>query len=180
MPSTCTVNAGLSLSLTLQLANLAKTLKAGEVSKLTVNGFDLSKMADLKAGLTGFKSFLAPGATVEIWSLVQIPDAELAALGRQVNATVRNVVTPSSGIGGLGLFGLPGMTGTSAQFQQDAQNAQAIMTQIQQDAQKQQMERWKIIQDTQTKIFEIQQDVTVNKAKSSDKAYQRWNEYIRG
>ncbi|HZS45009.1 MAG TPA: hypothetical protein VFC63_07900 [Blastocatellia bacterium] len=30
-------------------------------------------------------------------------------------------------------------------------------------------ERWKILQDTQTKIFEIQQDVTVTQAKAQDK-----------
>ena len=49
------------------------------------------------------------------------------------------------------------------------QNAQTIYTQIQADNQKQAMQRWKILQDTQTKIFEIQQDVTTNKAKTQDK-----------
>ena len=63
--------------------------------------------------------------------------------------------------------------------QNDFQNAQTIATQIQSDAQKQQMERWKILQDTQTKIFEIQQDVTANKAQTQDKAYKKWDEYIR-
>ena len=58
-------------------------------------------------------------------------------------------------------------------------NAQTIYTQIQADNQKQAMERWKILQDTQTKIFEIQQDVTANKAKTQDKAFQQWDQYIR-
>ena len=62
----------------------------------------------------------------------------------------------------------------------DLQNAMTIATQIQADAQKQQMQRWKILQDTQTKIFEIQQDVTVNKAKTQDKLFDKWDEYIRG
>jgi hypothetical protein len=61
----------------------------------------------------------------------------------------------------------------------DFQNAMTISTQMQADAQKQQMERWKILQDTQTKIFEIQQDVTVNKARTQDKMYNKWDEYIR-
>lgn len=61
----------------------------------------------------------------------------------------------------------------------DTQQAQTIYTQIGADAQKQQMERWKILQDTQTKIFEIQQDVTVNKAKTQDKMFNKWDEYIR-
>lgn len=61
----------------------------------------------------------------------------------------------------------------------DFNNAQTIATQMAADAQKQQMERWKILQDTQTKIFEIQQDVTANKAQTQDKAFKKWDEYIR-
>jgi vacuolar-type H+-ATPase subunit H len=77
---------------------------------------------------------------------------------------------------------IPGYANASAQFQMqmsDYQQAQTIQTQIASDAQKQQMERWKILHDTQTKIFEIQQDVTVNKAKTQDKMYNKWDEYIR-
>ncbi len=61
----------------------------------------------------------------------------------------------------------------------DHQQAQTIGVQIAADAQKQNMQRWQILQDTQTKIQEIQQDVTVNKAKSSDKMFGKWDEYIR-
>lgn len=45
-------------------------------------------------------------------------------------------------------------------------------------SQKATIDRWRILQDTQTKIFEIQQDVTVNKAKVADKAYQEMQRYI--
>lgn len=62
----------------------------------------------------------------------------------------------------------------------DKQQEQTIYTQIAADAQKQRMERWKIMQDLQTKIFEITQDVTVNKAKTADKAFQAMDGYIRG
>lgn len=75
-----------------------------------------------------------------------------------------------------------GQANSVAQFQMfmsDFQQSQTIQTQIAADAQKQQMERWKILQDTQTKIFEIQQDVTVNKAKTQDKMFNKWDEYIR-
>lgn len=61
----------------------------------------------------------------------------------------------------------------------DMQQAQTIYTQIAADAQKQRAERWKIMQDTQTKIFEITQDVTVNKAKTVDKGFNAWDQYIR-
>lgn len=75
-----------------------------------------------------------------------------------------------------------GQANSVAQFQMymsDYQQAQTIQTQIGADAQKQQMERWKILQDTQTKIFEIQQDVTVNKAKTQDKMFNKWDDYIK-
>lgn len=62
----------------------------------------------------------------------------------------------------------------------DLQQAQTIYTQIAADAQKQRAERWKVMSDTQTKIFEITQDVTVNKAKAADKAFQAMDGYIRG
>lgn len=62
----------------------------------------------------------------------------------------------------------------------DYQNAQSIYTSVQADAQKQEMSRWQILQDTQTKIFEIQQDVTVNRAQTQDKMFSKWDEYIRG
>jgi hypothetical protein len=63
--------------------------------------------------------------------------------------------------------------------QSDALQQQTIQKQMEDDNSKQQMDRWKILQDTQTKIFEIQQDVTINKAKTQDKMYNKWDEYIR-
>ena len=60
------------------------------------------------------------------------------------------------------------------------QNAATIQSQMVADSQKQQMDRWKIAQDTQTKIFEITQDVTVQRAKTQDKVFQHWDQYIRG
>ncbi len=62
----------------------------------------------------------------------------------------------------------------------DVQNAQTIYTEMQAQAQKSEMGRWKILSDTQTKIFEMQQEATVNKAKSQDKMFNKWDEYIRG
>ena len=77
---------------------------------------------------------------------------------------------------------MTGMANASAMtqlIQSDYQQAQTIGTQMQADAQKQQMRRWQIMQDTQTKTFEIQQDVNVNKAKTSDKMFNKWDQYIR-
>lgn len=64
-------------------------------------------------------------------------------------------------------------------IQSDYQQAQTIGAQMMADSQKQQMRRWQIMQDTQTKIFEIQQDVNVHKAKTSDKMFGKWDQYIR-
>ncbi|MGI5844220.1 MAG: hypothetical protein ACOX9B_08600 [Candidatus Xenobium sp.] len=75
-----------------------------------------------------------------------------------------------------------GQANSVAQFQMfmsDYQQAQTIQTTTAMEAQKQQMERWKIMQDTQTKIFEIQQEVTVNRAKTQDKMFNKWDDYIK-
>ena len=60
-----------------------------------------------------------------------------------------------------------------------ARQPQSIEEQLAADAKKREMERWKILQETQTKIHEIQQDVTVNKAKTADKAWDNWQDFIR-
>ena len=44
-----------------------------------------------------------------------------------------------------------------------------LQQQIALDAQKQQEERWKIQQAQQTNIFEVQQDVTINRSQTQDK-----------
>ena len=77
---------------------------------------------------------------------------------------------------------MTGMANASAMTQMvtsDYQQAQTVQTQMMADQQKSQMRRWQIQQDTQTKIFEIQQDVTVNKAKTQDKMFNKWDQYIR-
>jgi hypothetical protein len=40
-------------------------------------------------------------------------------------------------------------------------------------------DRWKTTQNTQTKIFEIQKDVTANKARTQDKVPRKADEHIR-
>ena len=58
--------------------------------------------------------------------------------------------------------------------------ADSLADALRKDNQAEQEKRWKIMQDLQTKIFEIQQDVTKNKAKSSDKNSKALDDYIRG
>lgn len=68
--------------------------------------------------------------------------------------------------------GFTGLANASSMLQlanSDYQQAMTIGTEMMADNQKQQMRRWQIMTDTQTKIFEIQQDVTVNKAKTQDR-----------
>ena len=61
----------------------------------------------------------------------------------------------------------------------DRSAAAAVAAPMQDDQQKQQMERQQILQDTQTKTFEIDQDVTVNKPQTADRASQAFDNYIR-
>ena len=72
-------------------------------------------------------------------------------------------------------------TMTMAQMSQtDQLQAEQTAYQMAAEREKHEWTKWKIIQDTQTKIFEIQQDVTLNRAKTQDKIFNKWDEYIRG
>jgi len=77
------------------------------------------------------------------------------------------------------MLGLANAAAMTQMMNNDFQNAQTIGVQMMSDNQKQQMRRWQIMQDTQTKIFEIQQETTVNKAKTQDKMFNKWDEYIK-
>ena len=76
-------------------------------------------------------------------------------------------------------FALTGAASWAQMRANDFQNAQTIYTQIQAQAQRQEMQRWQIATDTQTKIMEIQQETTVNRAKTQDKLFKKWDDYIR-
>ena len=78
------------------------------------------------------------------------------------------------------MFGLTTVYSIAQMQMNDMQQAQTIKTEIASTAQKQQMERWKIMQDTQTKCFEIQQETTLNRAKTQDKLFNKWDDYIKG
>ena len=54
-----------------------------------------------------------------------------------------------------------------------------IQTDKEASHQKEMLERWRILQDTQKKIFEIQSNVTAMQASTQDKAFKKWDEYIR-
>jgi hypothetical protein len=64
-------------------------------------------------------------------------------------------------------------------MQTDQMNAMTIQQQMAAESTKQQMRGWQIKNDTVTKTFEIEQEVTVNKAKTSDKMWQKWDQYIQ-
>ena len=70
---------------------------------------------------------------------------------------------------------------TQYQMQQnDMQQAATISAEVQAQAQRSQAQRWQLQEDTQTKIFSIQQDTTVNRARTQDKMYEHWDSLIRG
>lgn len=47
------------------------------------------------------------------------------------------------------------------------------------ESEKSEWNKWKMIQDTQNKIYEIQQGVAVDQAKTQDKMFNKWDEYIK-
>ena len=62
---------------------------------------------------------------------------------------------------------------------EDQVQAGMIMDQVKANSLRQNAERLKIMQSSQTKIFQITQDVTINKTKTADKAYTAMDGYIR-
>lgn len=73
--------------------------------------------------------------------------------------------------GGESLANQPsGLTGDSG--------TDTIGSQMAADAEKQERQRWETTQKTQGEILEIQQDVTVNKAKNADKNNKAWDDYV--
>lgn len=83
-------------------------------------------------------------------------------------------------IGGIGGGGSSSVL-TMAQLQAtDQMQSEQVAMQIAVERQKHEWTKWKILQDTQTKIFEIQQDVTLNRAKTQDKLFNKWDDYIKG
>lgn len=90
-----------------------------------------------------------------------------------------------SGLGSM-LGGMSGSGGTSSSQVTQAQMALTDQIQVEQtvysmaaEKQKSEWNKWKILQDTQTKIYEIQQEVTLNRAKTSDKMFGKWDEYVK-
>jgi RHS repeat-associated protein len=64
-------------------------------------------------------------------------------------------------------------------FGTDSESAACEPRQMTDDERRQMEERWRILRETQTEIFEIMQDVTINKAKTQDKMFNKWDEYIK-
>jgi hypothetical protein len=54
-----------------------------------------------------------------------------------------------------------------------------VYDQIRADRERARMERWRIQRETQTKIFEQQQEITINRARNQDRGYRAWDNYIR-
>jgi hypothetical protein len=82
--------------------------------------------------------------------------------------------------GGVGGGGSSSAMTMAQMSQTDSLQSEQTAMQMAAEKQKHEWTKWKILQDTQTKIYEIQQDVTLNRAKTQDKMFNKWDEYIRG
>lgn len=78
----------------------------------------------------------------------------------------------------LGNFNRANQAAVLQQQLSDMQQARTIHTQIAAEARKSEMQRWQITQELQTKIHAITAEVTVNKAKMADKAFNAMKQYI--
>lgn len=85
------------------------------------------------------------------------------------------------GGGGLNPFVQPNASNQAQILQQqlsDIQQAKTIHAQITAEAKRSQAQRWQIMSELQTKIHQITAEVTVNKAKMADKAFNAMKQYI--
>ncbi len=82
--------------------------------------------------------------------------------------------------GGVGGGGSSSAMTMAQMSQTDSLQSEQTAMQMAAEKQKHEWTKWKILQDTQTKIYEIQQDVTLNRAKTQDKMFNKSDEYIRG
>ena len=63
--------------------------------------------------------------------------------------------------------------------QTDEGQVQNIRVQMAAETQRNQAERWKILRETQSKIFQLQQNVTIDQAKSHDRMFEKWLDFIK-
>lgn len=145
-------------------------LAGNKISILTVVGIIGKEVAQLHPALLKLRGHFALGAIVYLSGFPSVSNANIAMLESASGTKVKY----SNG------FSNNQQILQMQNAQTDAQQAQTIQNQMQSDMQKQHSERWKMMQDTQTKIFEIQQDVYINRAKTADKATQIFDGYIKG
>jgi hypothetical protein len=159
---------------------IAHHLRPGTVGELRVRLGSISpESPNVKSAMVFMAKYLKPGAVVHF--IVPAARTPVPKPPTTVGGPAAPIALPAPLALGVSLAQIFLTTAESFDMQtNDMQQAQTISTQIAADAQKQQMERWKILQDTQTRIFEIQQDVTVNKAQTQSRSYKAFDAYIRG
>jgi hypothetical protein len=109
-------------------------------------------------------------------SSVQMPEGSLA--GPNLVADATSPIKPSPNLP------LTGNTTPNPQVPQSQPAnsltpAQSIQQQMEQQNQIDQMNKWKIQNDLQTQTIQTPQDITVNKAKTQDKVFQTYDQYLR-
>ena len=148
---------------------ISQKVSVKSISRLYVYNVTADAIKALETALSKLRGYFTNNALVVLTSPQQLPFQTAFAL--QIAGGVPVTIN-----------GPIGSTNPNSLFQMQAsemQNSQTILTQTAANAQKQRAERWKIMQETQTKIFEITQDITANKARTQDKMFQQWNAYIR-
>ncbi|MBS1792271.1 MAG: hypothetical protein JSS81_00375 [Acidobacteria bacterium] len=147
---------------------ISRKVAPKSISKLFVYNATADSLKALEGALEKLSPDFAAGAAVLVVTSQNLPRGAEAMLGKAAKVPVR-VTKPTTSV--------PFSMTDQPLHYDPAENS--IMSQLSQDAQKQQAERWKIMKETQNRIFEITQDVTVNKARTADKMYEAMDNYIR-
>lgn len=141
---------------------LTQRISVNSLTNVYVYNMTADCVKSLEGALQKLRAYFAKGGVVVISTSQILPKSTKAVLqaasGVMVQISQAMLSMPSSN--------LPAAEGTT-------------LNQMQTDAAAQQSERWKIMQKTQTNIFEITQDVTVNKLKTAEKQNKAFSGYVR-
>ncbi len=61
----------------------------------------------------------------------------------------------------------------------DELQVEGVAMQMMAQRKKHEWEQWKLFQDLQTSIYETQQEVCLQRAKTQDKIFGKWDDYIK-
>lgn len=78
------------------------------------------------------------------------------------------------------ITGIATMMSIAQDAMTEEHRSEKVLLQMAAQKMKHEWESWKLMEDLKTDIFQIQQEVSLQKAKTDDKIINKWDEFIKG